>query len=394
MEERNMETSKTVFSQLLDFVPKRQFRRCVERYNGDHRVRTFSCWDQFLCMAFAKLTYRESLRDIEICLRNRTEQLYRIGLRGNVSRSTLADANESRDSRIYADLCQLLIQQARTLYADEKFIKELDEVVYILDSTYISLCLSLFPWAKFSPYKAAVKVHTLLDLRGAIPAFIAISRAKYRDNEMLDNILIEPGAFYVMDKAYIDFARLYNIDQARAYFVTRSKKNLRFRRQYSRPVDKESGVRADQTIKLVGRVASGKYPNQLRRIRYFNEQNKIRLTFLTNNFNLSAETIADLYKARWQIEVFFKWIKQNLRITSFYGTSFNAVRTQIWIAISTYLLVAIVKKQLNIKTPLYQILQFLSLSLFDETPILRAFTPSHQSNFDPPANNQLNLFTS
>lgn len=388
-----MSRTRTVFSQLLDFIPKRDFRRCVDEYDGNYGVRSFTCWDQFLCMSFAQLTSRESLRDIEVCLRGMSSKLYRCGFRGKISKSTLADANEKRDSRIYRDFCLVLIERARKLYCNDKFLEQLDEVVYVLDSTYISLCLSLAPWAAIGAHpKGVIKVHTLLDLRGSIPSFIAISSGKYPDNLMLDQIIIEPGAFYVMDKAYIDFARLYRINQQRAYFVTRSKANVAFKRQYSRTVNKEVGLRCDQVVKLSGRIASKKYIDQIRRIRFATEEKT--LTFLTNNFDADAYTITELYKARWNIEVFFKWIKQHLRITKFYGNSLNAIETQIWIAVATYLMIAIAKKELNSKIPLYTILQFLSLLLFEEMPILQAFQKQYYINNEKMEYKQLKLFDS
>jgi hypothetical protein len=383
---------KTIFAQLLEHLPKREFRRCVARYRGEKGVKSFSCWDQLLTMLFAQLTYRDSLRDIEICLRSMEEKLYRVGLRSRVSRSTLADANESRSSRVYADFCRVLMRKAHKLYLNDPFEKLLGEVVYVLDSTYISLCLSLFPWAKLGGQQAEVKIHSLLDLRGSIPSFIAITGSKYRDNHMLDSILIEPGAFYIMDRAYLDCARLSKINRSRGYFVVRPKKGIFFQRIYSRSVDKNIGLRSDQTVRFLGKVSRAKYSDQLRLIRYVDLKKQKRLAFLTNNFSLPAFTICQLYKERWQIEVFFKWIKQNLRIKTFYGNSLNAVETQIWIAISSYLLVAIVKKSLKIDAPLYRILQFLSVSLFEEKPIFQAFYALEQQIDAPIPTNQLSLF--
>lgn len=369
-----MERAKTIFSQLFEFIPKRQFRRCVERYSGNYRVKNFSCWNQFVCMCFAQLTERDSLRSVEVCLRSMHEKLLLLGFNEKVSRSTLADANEKRDYRIYRDFCQILIKQARELYSEEFFLKELETVVYVLDSTIISLCLSLFPWASFGQHsRAQVKVHALLDLRGPIPSFIAITSAKYPDCAMLDNIVIEPGAFYAMDKAYVDFQRLDNINKARGYFVVLAKRNLKIRRISSNAADKSSGVSSDQVIRLCGRVASAKYQQQLRRIRFYDQDSERYFVFLTNNFNIDAFTITEIYKARWQIEIFFKWIKQNLKIKKFLGNSVNAVQTQVWIAISTYLIIAIVKKRLNLQQPLYKILQVLSVALFEQKPISTAF---------------------
>ena len=388
-----MNWQRTVFAQLLDYLPKREFRRCVERYGGDRKVRKFGCWEQFLCMAFAQLTCRESLRDVEICLRAEQAKLYRLGLRGSVSRSTLADANEHRDSRIYRDFCQVLMKRARELYVDETFVKDLDEAVYVLDSTFIALCLSLCPWARYGHYKNAfIKVHTLLDLRGAIPSFIAISKAQMRDNFMLDEIPIEPGAFYVMDRAYLDFARLYKLNQGGAFFITRPLRHVIFRKREPISKNQQLGIASDLVVKLGGRIAAPKYPDCLRKIRYHDQQSGKKLTFITNTFTLPATTIADLYRARWQVEIFFKWIKQNLRIKKFYGTSRNAIETQIWVAISTYLLIAIAKRELAVTTQLSRIVQLLSLSTFTEKPILYAFREMPLlENLDEPSN-QLILF--
>ena len=368
-----MNLGRTVFSQLIDFLPDREFRRCVTRYDGDHRVRDFSCWNQFLAMAFAQLTYRESLRDIEACLRSVGGKLYHMGFRGKVARSTLADANESRDWRIYADFAQVLIRIARPLYADDPISVDLEQSLYALDSTTIDLCLSLFPWAKFRKHKAGVKMHTLLDVHGNIPTFIRITEGKVHDVNILDEILPEPGAFYVMDRAYVDFERLHVFTLCSAFFVVRTKKNVLLQRRYSHPVDKSTGVRSDQTVILTAIDSAKAYPDPLRRITYFDAETNKRLTFLTNNFTLPALTIAQIYKSRWQVELFFKWIKQHLRIKSFYGTTENAVKTQIWIAVSVYVLVAIVRKQLGLEASLYQILQILSVTLFEKVPILQAF---------------------
>ena len=369
-----MNTGQTIFSQIMKFLPLSDFRDCVERYSGNYKVKNFSCLDQYLCLAFAQLTYRESLRDIEACLRAVQSKLYHMGIRGKVSRSTLAYANETRDWRIYADFAHVLIHTARGLYTKDDFGVELDHTVYALDSTTISLCLSLFPWAKFRKSKAAVKMHTLLDLRGNIPSFIRITEGKVHDVNILDELIPEPGAFYIMDRGYLDFARLYILSQYLAFFVTRAKKNFDFQRLYSQPVDKSTGLKCDQIIVLSGFYPSKDYPERLRRIKYYDMENQENLTFLTNNFVLPPLTIAKLYKCRWQIELFFKWIKQHLRIKKFYGTSENAVRTQIWIAISVYVLVAIIKKRLRLDQTLYTILQILSLTLFEKEPILQVLT--------------------
>jgi hypothetical protein len=387
-----MHQGQIVFSQLMEFVPQHAFRKCVNRYQGNYRMRSFSCYDQFLCMAFAQLTFRESLRDIECCLGALEEKLYHAGFRGQVSRSTLADANENRDWRIYADFAQLLIHQARTLYLKEDFGVQLNETVYALDSSTIDLCLSLFPWARFRKTKAGIKLHTLLDLRGSIPAFIAITEAKLHDVNILDALVPEPGAIYVMDRGYLDFERLYAFHQAPAFFVIRSKSNTDLRRLYSNPVDKDSGVRCDQIVALGGFYTHQSYPDKLRRIKFYDAQRDKRLTFLTNQFTLPAATIADLYRCRWQVETFFKWIKQHLRIKAFYGTSENAVKTQIWIAVAVYVLVAIVKKRMQIGLSLYTILQILSLTLFEKTPLYQAFAQNAYKNRIATIDNQLKLF--
>jgi Domain of unknown function (DUF4372)/Transposase DDE domain len=368
-----MYTGKTVFSQLMDFLPMYEFRKCVDRYGGNYHTSSFSCMDQYLCMAFAQLTYRESLRDIEACLRSRKEKLYHLGIRGRVSRSTLAEANEKRDWRIYDDFCQILIFQARSLYADEDFGIELKETAYALDSTTIDLCLSLFPWASFRKHKAAVKMHTLLDLRGNIPSFIEITEGALHDVNILDILVPEPGSFYIMDRGYLDFQRLYVFTQLLAFFVTRTKKNTKVRRVYSHPVDRTDGLRYDQTVMLVTPKSLAGYPEKLRRVKYFDAERQKQLVFLTNNFVLPALTIAKLYKCRWQIELFFKWIKQHLRIKAFYGTSDNAVKTQIWIAVSTYVLVAIIRKRLHLEMNLYTILQILSVTLFEKVQLDQLF---------------------
>ena len=372
-----MNTGSTIFSQIMDFVPMHEFRKCVTRYHGNYNVKSFSCLDQFLCMAFAQLTYRESLRDIEACLRSMKNKLYHMGIRSKVSRNTLAYANEKRDWRIYADFAQVLIHIARDLYIDEDFGVELDNTVYALDSTTIDLCLSLFPWARFRKTKGAIKLHALLDLRGDIPSFIEITDGKVHDVNILDELIPEPGSFYIMDRAYVDFFRLYILTQYLAFFVIRAKTNLQFRRVYSHPIDKSTGLRCDQTIVLTGINSAQDYPDKLRRIRYYDQDNDLNLTFLTNNFTLPALTITQLYKCRWRIELFFKWIKQHLRIKSFYGTSLNAVKTQIWIAISVYVLVAIIKKRLNLQHSLYTILQVFSVTVFEKLPITQALTDSN-----------------
>ena len=375
----------------MDFAPSFHFHQCVDRYNGNYKVITFTCLDQFLCMAFAQLTYRESLRDIEACLRVAKSKLYHMGIRGTVSRNTLAHANENRDWRIYSDFAQVLIKIARELYANEDFGLELKNAVYAFDSTTIDLCLSVFPWAKFRKTKAAVKLHTLLDLRGNIPVVISITNGKMHDVNALDDLLFEPGAIYIFDKAYVDFARLYGIHQSLAFFVTRAKSNFVFKRLYSRPVDKSTGVRADQIIMVTGFYTLLDYPEKLRRIRYFDVETKKRFVFLTNNFTLPAIVIAKLYKCRWQVELFFKWIKQHLRIKAFYGTSENALKTQIWIAISVYVLVAIVKKRLKLDRSLYTILQILSVTMFEKTPILQVLSAPNYETDTIDGDNQLNL---
>jgi hypothetical protein len=390
-----MYTGKTVFSQVMDYLPMYEFRKCIDRYNGNYHTSSFSCMDQYFCMAFAQLTYRESLRDIEACLRSRREKLYHLGIRGRISRSTLAEANEKRDWKMYADFCQIMISQARSLYADEDFGVELKQIAYALDSTTIDLCLSLFPWASFRKHKAAVKMHTLLDLRGNIPSFIEITDGTRHDVNILDILVPEPGSFYIMDRAYLDFERLYVLTQLLSFFVTRAKKNTRFRRIYSHPVDRADGLQCDQTIMLVTPKSLAGYPEKLRRVKYFDAEREKQLVFLTNNFVLPALTIAQLYKCRWQIELFFKWIKQHLRIKAFYGTSDNAVRTQIWIAISTYVLVAIIRKRLHLKLNLYTILQILSVTLFEKVPLNQLFANydyKYFPNFKEATCKQLNLF--
>jgi len=388
-----MYTGKLIFSQVLDFMPMHTFRRCVARYHGDRNVRSFTCLDQYLCMAFAQLTYRESLRDIEACLRAQQQKLYHMGIRGTVAKSNLADANEQRSWHIYADLAHALIIIARRLYSNEPFGIDLEQTVYALDATTIDLCLSMFPWATFRQSKAAIKLHTLLDLRGNIPTFIYISDGTVHDVNILDVLPIEPGSFYVMDRGYLDYARLNAISLAAGFFVTRSKSNLRCRRIYSHQVDRATGLRYDQTIMLTGFYSLKDYPNKLRRIKYYDADTKKTLIFLTNNFALPALTIAQLYRCRWQVELFFKWIKQNLRIKNFYGTSENAVKTQIWIAISVYVLVAILKKRLNIPISLYTILQILSVTVFERIPLLQLLTETALVEEILDSQNQLNLFT-
>ena len=387
-----MYTGKIIFSQIMDFLPMYEFRKCVNRYQGNYYIKTFSCFEQFLCMAFAQLTYRESLRDIEACLRSMQNKLYHMGIRCNVSRSTLSHANERRDWHIYADFAQVLIHIARALYINDEFGVELDNTVYALDSTTIDLCLSLFPWARFRKRKAAIKLHTLLDLRGNIPSFIEITDGKVHDVNILDDLVPEPGSFYIMDRAYIDFLRLHILTQCLAFFVIRAKTNFQFRRLYSYPIDKSTGLRCDQTIVLTGVDSSKDYPDKLRRIRYFDSDNNMYFTFLTNNFILPALTIAQLYKCRWRIELFFKWIKQNLRIKSFYGTSENAIKTQVWIAISVYVLIAIIKKRLNLQLSFYTILQIFSVTVFEQLPIIQVLTDINIGNKMVDSRNQLLLF--
>ena len=368
-----MNIGTTLFAQVMDFISRYDFRQCVKRYHGDYKVKSFSCWDQYFCMAFAQLTYRESLRDIETCLRTMKSKLHNAGLQGGIARNTLANANSNRDWRIYADFAQILIRKARKLYAGENFGVELKQVAYALDATTIDLCLSLFPWAKFRKAKAAVKLHTLLDLRGNIPTTIIITDGKTHDVNILDELDLEPLAIYIMDRGYLDFARLYSIHTTPAFFVTRAKKNLDFKRLYSRPIKKATGIRFDQIGILTNYYSKKHYPEKIRRIGYVDTETHKRLIFMTNHMKLSAKIIADLYKLRWEVELFFKWIKQHLRIKAFYGTSENAVKTQIWIAISIYVLIAIIRKELKLKLSLYTILQILSVALFEKIPILQAF---------------------
>jgi hypothetical protein len=385
-------SGRTVFSQLIEHLPEKEFQKCVARYRGDANFRGFSCWDQLLAMAFAQLTYRESLRDIESCLRALQSKLYHMGFRGKVSRSTLADANESHDWRIFADFAQGLIATARPLHACDLMGVDLHQSLYALDSTTIDLCLSLFPWAKFRQRKAAVKMHTLLDLHGNIPTFIRVTSGAVHDVNILDEIMPEAGSFYVMDRAYIDFQRLFVFTLSSAFFVVRTKSNVLLERRYSHPVDKSTGVLSDQTVILSSVESATAYPDPLRKVSYFDPERSKRLKFLTNNFTLPARTIADIYKQRWQVELFFKWIKQHLRIKAFYGTSENAVKTQIWIAVSIYVLVAIVRKRLGLQVSLYQILQILSVTLFEKTPILQALQACDSDSNLVDIGNQLILF--
>lgn len=388
-----MYSGRTVFSQVMDYFPTQRFRTCVARYAGNARVRKFSCHDHFLVLAFAQLTYRESLRDIETCLHAMRGKLYHIGIRHCVPRNTLAKANELRDWRIFADTAQILIPHARSLYIDEDFSQELqDATLYALDASTIDLCLSLFPWAKFRQTKAAVKLHTLMDLRGNIPVFLHISDGKLHDVNLLDLLVPEPGAYYIMDRGYLDFSRLFSMDQIGSFFITRAKKNFKFTRRYSRPVRKDQGVQCDQIITLSNPHSYDAYPKEMRRIRYMDPESGKRLVFLTNNFGLDAETVSLLYKSRWQIELFFKWIKQHLRIKTFYGTSQNAVKVQIWSAVVTYLLVAILKKELGLEQSLYTILQALSVTLFEKTPIKQLFSDAGYKNETRSSYNQLTLF--
>ena len=382
----------TIFAQIMNLLPWRRFETCVARYQGDYKVKAFKCAEHFRVMAFAQLTYRESLRDIEACLRAMSSRLYHMGIRSTVSRNNLAHANETRDWRIYADFAQILINRARALYANEQLGMDLDATVYALDSTTIDLCMTLFPWARFRKTKSAIKLHTLMNLRGSIPEFIHISDGKMHDVNILDMLAPMPGAFYIMDRAYLDFDRLHRLHLEKAFFVTRTKSNFKFKRRYSHEVDKTTGVQCDQTIILTTHYPAKKYPETLRRIRFYDIERQKHLVFLTNNFQLPAETVAKLYKGRWQIEIFFKWIKQHLRIKSFFGTSENAVKVQIWTAIATYLLVAIMKKELKLDPPLYTILQVLSLSLFEKIPVIEAFSENHMPVESDENCKQLKLF--
>lgn len=387
-----MNTPSTVFAQIMAFLPMHEFRKCVRRYRGDYKVKRFSCFDQFLCLAFAQLTYRESLRDIVSCLRAMKNRLYHMGIRSPVSRNNLAHANEMRDWRIYADFAHVLIAEARTLYRDEDIGLDLQNTVYAFDSTTIDLCLSLFPWAFFRKRKGAIKLHTLLDLKGAIPTFIHITEGKTHDVRILDVLPLEPGSFYILDRGYLDYSRLYTLHQGRTFFVTRAKSNLQSRRLRSRAVDKTMDLTSDQTIVLTGPKSKTEYPEPLRRVRFYDRENDRHLIFLTNNFLLPALTIAKLYKLRWQVELFFRWIKQNLRIKSFYGTSENAVRTQIWVAITIYALVAIIRKRMDLKPPLYNILQILSVTAFEKVPLNQLLTETDDHDSMVADCNQLVLF--
>ena len=387
-----MNSGRTIFAQLMHLLPLAEFRRCVDRYHGDYKVQSFSCLDQFLSLAFAQLTYRESLRDIETCLRAHQSQLYHMGFRGAVSRNTLANANQQRDWRIYADFARLLIAQARVLYQHEPFGVELDQTVYAFDSTTLDLCLSLFPWAQFRRHKSAVKLHTLLDLRGNIPTAVYVTSGRVNDVKLLHQLVLEAGAFYLLDRGYVDYRRLYLITQALAFFVTRAERNTRYRRCAQRWVDHSTGLRSDQTIRLTGPKSSPRYPAPLRRIHYFDAEKDLRLIFLSNNFQLQALTIAQLYRARWQVELFFRWIKQHLRIRAFYGTSQNAVKTQVWVAITVYVLVAILKKQLGLDRSLHEIRQIPSIMIFEKTPISLAFSQYNDRILEPDPCIQLDLF--
>jgi IS4 transposase len=388
-----MNSGRTIFSQIMDYIPAYEFRQCVERYSGNYKIKSFSCWDQFLSMAFAQLTYRESLRDIQACLRAAKQRTYHMGIRGKISRNTLAHANQTRDWRIYADFSQALIKKARLLYAKDSFGVELEETIYALDATTIDLCLSLFPWAAFRKRKGAVKLHTLLDLRGNIPTVAFITSGKVHEVNILDKLSVEAGAIYIMDRGYLDYARLYKIHLSAAYFVTRAKSNFSFQRLYSQKIDKATGLKCDQIITLYGYYSKKDYPERLRRIVYYDEKQNKKLVFLTNSFTLPALTVTELYRKRWHIELFFKWIKQHLRIKAFYGTSENAVKTQIWIAIAIYVLVAIIKKQLQLKESLYTILQILSVTLFEKMQLLQTITGVEIIEPDSSINNQLNLFS-
>ena len=388
-----MNTGRTIFAQLMDFIPKYEFSKCIAKYKGNHRARRFRCWDQFSAMSFAQLSYRESLRDIEACLNAQPSKLYHLGIKGHVTISNLSRANEKRDWRIYAEFAQILISKAQPLYKDDPdFSIELDNLVYALDSTTINLCLNLFPWAKFRKRKGAIKLHTLLDLRGSIPTFIEITTALVHDINVLDILIAQPGAFYIMDRAYLDYRRLFQLNQQSAYFILRAKKNLKFRRLYSHKIDKSSGLRCDQTIRLTGENSLKHYPQKLRRVKFYDKTSGKHLVFLTNNFEIPALTVAELYRYRWKIELFFKWIKQHLKIKAFFGTSENAVKTQIWIAISIYILIAIVKMRLKLDQSLYTILQILSVSLFEKVPIYQLLTETYSLQITNDISNKLNLF--
>ncbi len=387
-----MNQGQTVFSQIMSYLPKHSFRKCVKKYNGNYKVHSFSCLEQFLVMSFAQLTYRESLRDIESCLRAMQHKLYHLGIRSRISRSTLADANENRNWKIYSDFAYILIDIAKELYKDENLFKELNDTVYALDSTTIDLCLTLFPWAKFRKTKSAIKLHTLLDLQCNIPSYIHITDGSVHDVNILDNLITEIGAYYIIDKGYIDFDRLYNLHINNAYFVTRAKTNMKFRRIYSHQVDRSTGLICDQTIALINYYSVKDYPDKIRRIKYFDSVKEKRFEFITNNFSLPALTITNLFKQRWQIELFFRWIKEHLRIKSFYGNSFNAVKTQIWIAISTFVLLAIVKKRIKSDVSLYTFLKVISISIFEKTPIFQLFQNQNYTNHNNDDAKQLFLF--
>lgn len=388
-----MYSGATVFSQVMAQITRYEFDKVVEKYQGNYKVKTFSSWDQFLSMSFAQLSYRRSLRDIEACLNAQPRKLYHMGIRGNVARTNLARANENRDWRIYSDLAQQLIIRARKLYRDDSdFTLDLENTVYALDSTTIDLCLTLFPWAQFRKYKSAVKLHTLLDLRGSIPTFIDITSGAIHDVNVLDMLIPEAGSFYIMDKGYIDYERLYQLNKANSFFVTRAKSNLSYRRLYSQPIDKQTGLRSDQVIRLTGPKSSLRYPDKLRRVRYYDTELDRYFVFLTNNMEISAQTVSELYHERWKIELFFKWVKQHLRIKAFYGTSANAVKSQVWIAICAYLLVAIIKKKINTELSLYTILQILSVSLFEKVSINQLLTQTDSRYLEDQSRNQLNLW--
>jgi hypothetical protein len=387
-----MNTGKTIFSQLMEFLPLYEFRKCVERYRGDYKVKSFSCMDQFLCMAFAQLTFRESLRDIESCLRSMRSKLYHMGIRGQISRNTLANANNQRDWRIYSDFAQVLIHTAKKLYSNDDFGVELKNTIYALDSTTIDLCLSVFPWAAYCKDQAGIRLHTLLDLRGPIPSFVEITDAKVHDVEILDILVPEAGSFYIMDRGYLSFKRLYELNQASAFFVVRSKNKIHHRRVYSHAIDKSLGLRSDQIVILTGKTSTFDYPDKIRRVVIYDQKRINRLILFTNNFQLPAQTIAQLYKQRWKIELFFKWIKQHLRIKAFLGTSENAVKTQIWIAICVYVLIAVVKKQLAVEKNLYTILQILSVTIFEKTSLYQALTETDCETMTQQNSNQLSLF--
>lgn len=388
-----MNSGQYVLSQLLDGIHREQFHRCVNRYGGDYKVQTFSTWQQFVCLVFAQLTWRESLRDVEACLNARAGQLYHLGLRGPVKRSTLADALANRDWRIFADLAQLLIQQARKLYASEPIALDLEQTIYALDASIIDLCLSVYPWARFDALRSGLKIHTQLELHSQLPAQIMVSLATFQEVVWLDQLTYEPGAFYLMDRAYVDWRRLYAIEQARAWFVVRAKKSLCCCRLHSQPVDADTGLRSDQIISLQAFYAAKKYPDKLRRVRFYDLEHRRALVFLTNHFGLPALTVARLYQQRWQVELFFRWLKQHLRIKTFYGTSDNAVRAQLWVAVCVYALVAILKKRIGSDSTLYEILQILSVSLFEKTPVAQLFQTLSSQNESPQFSNQLSLFT-